>query len=370
MNRCTICVTPDSYPGLTLNTDGVCNHCEEYFKLYGDWRSSKAERKASFEKFVTIAKRRSRSYDALVPLSGGKDSTYVLYLASKVYKLRVLCYTFDNGFQSDVAKENIRAAAHASGADLVTYRPNPDMMMSLYRHFLKHAGMFCPVCMRGITAGEFMISDTFDVPLVLKGTSRRTEERLAPEIFQDGNISFFRKVLKQHPFDGNVGALLYDRSLWGKLQRGMFLLSRGRLRTGRIDLYMPDYFEWNYAEIFRVISQEMGWKRLPDRDEHIDCIAEPLVHYYIREQKIPELTQSTLRYSAEIRDGQMTREDALRIVEQERQERKSPKETTPVLERLGITEEALATCVDHGVRHAQFQPSGLVTKIRARLRQL
>ena len=201
MKRCKKCVTPSSYPSTILNNERVCNYCIDYEKKYSKWCESKTTRENNFINLINSAKSKSKKYDVLVPLSGGKDSTYILYLITKKYKCKTLCYNFDNGFQSEIAKKNIQSAIDASGADLVTFKPNSKLLMRLYRHFLQHTGLFCPVCMRGIYVGQFTTCKQFNIPLVLKGSSRRTEETLVPEIFQDGRLSFFKNVLKKYPFD-------------------------------------------------------------------------------------------------------------------------------------------------------------------------
>lgn len=368
MERCTRCVTPTSYPGLKVDAEGVCNHCREHEQRYSRWEDSQAQRAQQLESILRKARKRSVYYDALIPLSGGKDSTYVLYLATKELGLKVLCYTFVNGFQSEVARENIAAAVKASGADHFVYAPNRDLMMRLYRHFTEHTGMFCPVCMRGITVGNFVLSSLFRIPLVLNGTSERTEERPAPEFFQDGQLSYFKNVLKEHPFPEDVRALLYDRTLVEKAQRALFLLSRGKIALGRMDVYLPDFVNWNYAKLYETITTKMGWRALPDRDEHVDCFADPVVHHYVRETRFPDLTPSTLRCSAVVRVGQMTRAEALDVVEREMRERAKPKEMQLFLDSVCMSEEEFLGHMKDGARHMRYQAHGPVKALVAALK--
>ena len=357
MQRCSKCLTPDRLPRTVFNHDGVCNHCLDYQESFGDWEKQKGERKRHFEELVRWAKKKGRYYDVLVPLSGGKDSTYVLYLATKVYNLKTLCYTFVNGFQSDIAKENIRAALKASGADAITFQPDEDILMRLYKHFFEHTGIFCPVCMRGISAGASFVTEQFKLPLVLKGTSRRTEERLVAEIFQDGASSFFENVLKLHPFGEDVRSIRYNRGMKEKVSKAAFLLTNGRLRLGSIDVDVPDYLDWNYRQIYETVSHEMGWQAPPDRDEHVDCSVDPVMHY-LRQRRVRELTPNTLRYSAEVRGGQMDREKALALVEAEGENRSPPKELELFLDKLKMSGDEFDSCLSDGLRHTKYQKDG------------
>ena len=74
MRYCQRCILPNTRPGIQIGSDGICNACvghDEKDKLI-DWD----KRKAAFEKIVDEAKRRDKGYDCIVPVSGGKDSTY------------------------------------------------------------------------------------------------------------------------------------------------------------------------------------------------------------------------------------------------------------------------------------------------------
>lgn len=100
MQVCTKCILNDNYHGISFNSDGICSFCskDNSFKPLGEQHLINI-----FEK----AKKKNPTYNALVPISGGKDSAYILHLAVNVYKLSVLTMTYDNGLLSDLAIENI-----------------------------------------------------------------------------------------------------------------------------------------------------------------------------------------------------------------------------------------------------------------------
>ena len=367
MKRCKRCLTPESYPGISLNQDGICNHCTDFEKTDSKWHESKNIKDIEFQNLINSAKKKSKKYDVLVPLSGGKDSTYVLYLATKKYKCKTLCYNFDNGFQSEIAKKNIQSAIDASGADLLTVKPNEILLMSLYKHFMKHTGMFCPVCMRGIGSGQFTTAKQFDIPLVLSGTSLRTEEKVVPEIFQDGGLLFFKNVLKQHPFEGDIRSFYTDRGVKEKLYRLFYILSKGKISLGSLNIHLPDYFEWDYPEIYKKITEEMGWQALTDRDEHVDCLADPIVHH-LRNIRCKDLTPNTLRYSAEIRAGLRDRSEALELINKEMITKTNKDYVEYFLNKVHITSDELELYMKDNLRHMDYQQNelhiSLINKIR------
>ena len=369
MKRCNKCLTPVSYPRTTFNQDGICNHCISYEKLYSNWEDSSKDREERFQKLIDLAKKRSKRYDVIVPLSGGKDSTYVLFLATKKYKCKTLCYNFDNGFQSEIARKNIQSAVNTTGADLITYKPSRQLLMKLYKHFLQHTGFFCPVCMRGIAGGHFSITKSFDISLVLKGSSQRTEEKLVPEIFQDGRLSFFKNVLKKHPFDGDIRSFYMDRGVKQKIYRAIFLLSNSKINLGTLDVHLPDYFDWNYDEIYNTITNEMGWEPLPDRDEHVDCLADPMVHH-LRELRCKDLTPNTLRYSSEIRAGQRDRAEALKLVNEEIRNGINNKYIEYFLNEMQMSHTDLKKYMGNNLRHIEYQQEELIMRLFQRVRKI
>ena len=98
MIACEKCLNNEYNSKTQINGDKICQQCKDHqvFSPLDD-----AYLNSLFEK----TKAKNKKYDALVPLSGGKDSTYVLYLALKKYGLNVLTYTFDNAFKYAL-KEN------------------------------------------------------------------------------------------------------------------------------------------------------------------------------------------------------------------------------------------------------------------------
>lgn len=76
IKRCNRCILPASLAGITFDESGICNHCRKYEADFKDWEHIKERRKDEFEEILEKTKKLKRPYDVLVPLSGGKDSTY------------------------------------------------------------------------------------------------------------------------------------------------------------------------------------------------------------------------------------------------------------------------------------------------------
>lgn len=130
MKYCTRCVLPETFPGIHFNDDGVCQYCLQMPDAE-QRAAQKARLRTRFEKLVERV-RGQPGYHCLMAWSGGKDSTYTLWLLREQYHLNVLTYTFDNGFVSGVALKNMRAVAENLGVDHLTVKPRFDTLRRIF----------------------------------------------------------------------------------------------------------------------------------------------------------------------------------------------------------------------------------------------
>jgi len=341
---CSRCLLSEDVPGLLVDADGICSVCREYDRKWGDWNERRAERLVALNGVLDWARGKKRPYDVLVPLSGGKDSTYVLYICRERFGLRCLAVTWDNGFLTEHARENIKNAVDLLGVDHLYYGISSQLLIRLYRHFFLETGFFCPVCMRGIRVAVERAASAFGVSLVITGTSSRTEEYIAPEFFQGGGLRFFKAVLKGCPLEREAEVLMYGDDWTRRMERVL---------TSYSEIALPDYLDWNYDEIFRIISNELGW-RAPVLDaEHADCKANNIVDYF-RYIKFPALVPEMLRFSKLVTAGQMTKKEALRRVAENRAAVAEPDNLDWFLDTLEVSREQLDKLVADPLRHMKY----------------
>ncbi len=348
--ECTRCILTDDVPGVVIGADGTCSVCKGHDARHGDWPRIRARRAAEFEGLVRAARRAGRTYDALVPLSGGKDSTYVLYLARRVYGLRTLAVTYDNGFLTPHARKNITRALDALGSDHVTVRLGWPLQQALYRHFFLRTGFFCPACMSGIGYAIDTAAASHRVPLVLTGTSQRTEEHVAPEFFVPSSPDFYRAVVEDEPLRDESPIPLSVP--WGRrIANKLPLPLRVRFYWGTT-VNAPDYLDWDYDAIFETIRREVGWEAPTADAEHSDCAADPAVNH-IRQRKYPAVVPELTRFSKLVTLGRMTKEQARQRVAEARTAGE-PAAVGTLLQALDVSREQYeAVLADRG-RHLPY----------------
>jgi hypothetical protein len=137
MQRCRNCLVPVNVPGVRLDADGVCNLCNEH-EASGPKNDDGARkaREADLEQALKDCRGRGE-YDCLVPLSGGKDSIFLLHRLKVEYGLRVLAFTTDINIPN-IAWANIKLALDKLGVDHLVYRPSAAFYRKLFRYLLQH----------------------------------------------------------------------------------------------------------------------------------------------------------------------------------------------------------------------------------------
>jgi len=137
MRRCRQCLLPDTVPGANLDPSGLCAPCREYDPARE--AAGNATRRARADDLETALRdcRGKGPYDALVCLSGGKDSIYLLHRLKADYGLNVLAFTTDVNIP-EVAWSNIRRAVARLGIDHLVYRPADEFYRKVFRYLLRN----------------------------------------------------------------------------------------------------------------------------------------------------------------------------------------------------------------------------------------
>jgi hypothetical protein len=167
---------PASVPGADLDAAGVCTPCREHRPA--DRQASEKLRKAR-EDDLTLALAQCRGqgpYDCLVPLSGGKDSVYLIHKLKNEFGLRVLAHTTDIDI-GEVAWANIRRAVDKLDVEHVVYRPSMDFYRRLFRWLLMNqeargavhtiSYVYAPL----FEGNALALATDMKIPLVLAGYS-------------------------------------------------------------------------------------------------------------------------------------------------------------------------------------------------------
>lgn len=135
MQQCKICLLSSHFPHIRFTESGVCQYCNDYSLARVGIKEEKKRHLAEFQSLIPRFK--ERPYQVLHCLSGGKDSSYSLLLLTRVFKLKVLAFTLDNGFMPPETLQNIHKLTETLHVDHAYFKPDFSFLKRLYTRSLR-----------------------------------------------------------------------------------------------------------------------------------------------------------------------------------------------------------------------------------------
>lgn len=344
-NRCGRCTLPDNFRNITFDKNGVCNFCHNHDKYIEKFRRFSLAEKIFLEQ---VEQNRGKyQYDCAVGLSGGKDSIYNLYKIIKEYNLKVLAITFDNGFQSELAGNYIKMVVDELHVDHVVLGYDKDLHYDLYKQAAIHLGWPCVACsFLGIALAQRYCFDQ-KIPFFVHGRARNQMLREISKYSHDSYLPHYPLNYRRFNFEENLHALksmrrsldkvmkmlIPDKLLRETFQRQYFLDPEECQREKFIPQFIAYFLmhDYNENEVIafmekHVLSNES--MRLKEY-HHFDCLAHPAFMYIYKQAFGWSLLE--LEVAFDVRDGKVSRDNALKLIENEEEVHEIPEESFNLL---------------------------------------
>lgn len=329
LKRCTKCVLPETMPFIHFDANGICNYCRNY-KV-----RNKPKPKEELFKLVE-GYRRIEGLECIVPFSGGRDSCYGLHLIIEELGLRPVTYTYDWGMVTDLGRRNISRMCSKMGveniivaADISKKRKNIRMNLEAW---LKspHLGM-----MAMLTAGDkhFFryveeVKKQTGLTLNLWGVNPLEVTHfkagflgIKPD-FEEERV-YSHGVMKQLRYHKKrFGAMLqslgyFNSSLWDTLSGEYY-----RSFTEKKDYFhIFDYWRWDEKEVNNTLINHYDWETAVDTKTTWRIGDGTAAFYNYVYHTVAGFTEHDTFRSNQIREGDITREEALRLIKEENQPR-------------------------------------------------
>jgi N-acetyl sugar amidotransferase len=344
MIYCKRCLYPaNAKPTIIFDDEGVCSGCryhESRMKLEVDWD----ERLKMFEQILDEARRlaisRGNSHDCIVPVSGGKDSHYQVWLLKKKYGMNPLLVTFNHAFNTPSGNRNLYNLVEKSGCDLVRYNAGLDSVRRISRHMLEKVGDLTWHYHAGIRTFPFQVAVERNIPLIVWGEHGFAE--LTGIVSLEDFVEFTRWTRKEHDMRGyephdligkggislqDIAPYVYprDEDIARVEVRGIYLSNFIYWNAKKQAEQMMDI--WDFAPI--TYERERSFNLHGKIEDHANE-----VHDYLKYLKFG-YGRATDDASMEIRHGRMTREQGLDMVR--RYDSKEPSVLGFYCDFLGIT---------------------------------
>jgi imidazoleglycerol phosphate synthase cyclase subunit len=300
--RCRRCIMDVNIPGVLLNAEGICNHCQIHDRLENVFPVG-TEGQKILEAITTRIKEAGKGdpHDCVVGVSGGRDTSYCLYM-TKTMGLRPLAVHFDNGWDSMIAKENIKKLCDNLKVDLQTVIADWEESRELTN------------CTIRASVPYIDLTDDAGIASALYRTAAREGIRyiILSHSFREEGIT----PLKWNYFDGRYIRSLIKRFCRIKLKHfknvdihHMFywIFIQG-IRVVNITNYYNDAGD----HVERLLKEKFDW--VDTGQHHFDNEIFALVYYYARHKF--SFDWRVVELSAKVRTGTITRERALAAMQE------------------------------------------------------
>ena len=317
MKYCKKCLYPDTKPQLIFNDKGVCSACENMKKKEMiDWNEKKKEFGLILEKYRN---RDGKNYDCIIPVSGGKDSTYQTYVMKKEYGLNPLVVNFHPLDQTNIGKKNLDNLKKI-GVDCIEFSPNPIIYQKLAKYGLTELGDFQWPEHLGIFTIPVQIAVKYNIPLIMWGENPQLEYGQPTDIDKD-------TILDREWNEKNGGYFLdkikpQDMTKYGfsisDLKPYLYPSDDEIKQVGVTGIFLGSYHKW---DIFKQLEfvKTIGFSENNEimegtynKWENLDVYF-TVFHDYFKFLKYG-FGRTTDHVSIEIRYGGISREDGIELV--------------------------------------------------------
>lgn len=375
---CRKCVISNQRPGISFDDEGVCSACRNgWYKQTGvDW----AARERELEQLLDQHRRKDGYWDVLVPVSGGKDSGFVAHQLKHKYGMNPLTVTWTPLLYTDIGLQNYQAFVRAGFTNLFC-NPDGQVHRRLARLCFEVLGDPFHVFVMGQVNYPFHMALKFGIPLIFFGENGALEYAGDPRFADRPYIApedLTARLLK--------GVTLPQLLDYGRAHKDY--MKQGAIRQADLQFYQPPplpelqaagikryyysyYRKWTPQENYYYAAEHCGFKPNPERsegtyskyaslDDRIDGI-----HYYMGFVKFG-FGRATQDASHEVRDGHITREEGVALVN--RYDGEFPaRYFQDFLEYAGISEEHFHAVTDSWRRPNIWQRDGQGWRLRHRV---
>lgn len=337
---CTNCVMDTTDSKIIFNDKGVCDHCNTYYKdILPKWHTDEKGHQALEEIIVKIKKEgEGKDFDCLMGMSGGIDSSYLLYVMVEKYDLRPLVFHVDAGWNSQIAVNNIERLVDGLGLDLYTEVINWEEIKDLQLAFFKSGVSHVDTPQdHSFFATMYKFASKHKIKHILTGGNYSTEcirNPLEWMYYQSDSIQL-KDIYKKHG-TGKLKDYPITNILWHKVYLPYI---KG------IKLIRPlDFIPYNKDEAMQLLVNKFGYQKYPQK--HFESRFTRFYEGYWLPMKFGFDTRK-VQYSSLILTNQMTRKEALKNLSKPAYDPKTIKQDFEyIATKLGISAEELQSYMD------------------------
>jgi N-acetyl sugar amidotransferase len=318
MNFCKRCLYPENHPlNIIFDDNGICSGCrihEEKDVL--DWTS----RGHKLKEILNLYKNQSsNNYDCIIPVSGARDSYFIVHTIKNVYGMNPLLVTYNKQYNTDTGVRNLANLRRHFDCDIMTLTVNPETVKKITRATIRKMGSIYWHCIAGQTVYPVQVAVKFKIPLIIWGAHQGVDQ--VGMFSHENEVEMTRKYRKEHDLMGFEAEDLiseFDNISEQDIVQYKYPDDKEIERIGVRGIYLNNYIRWDsktqHEEMIKLYDYEtLIQTRTFDTYNDVDCFNYSDVHDYIKYIKhgYGKVTDHVCR---EIRLRRMTREQGIEMI--------------------------------------------------------
>jgi N-acetyl sugar amidotransferase len=326
MEYCKRCLYPtNTRPTIIFDEQGVCSGCRVHeSRPEIDWSEKQERLREILTEYAAKAKANGARYDCIIPVGGGKDSTYQVYYIKEVMGFNPLCVTYNHGFNTARGMRNLRNLVEQFDVDLLRFTTSPGTARRLTRYFIHKIGDVTWHYHAGIMTYPARAAVMTKIPLVIWGEHGYSD--LMGMYGQEDMMEFSKKDRQEHSMRGfEPDDVLADPAA---LKEGITEADLAPFYYPNEEdiealdvrgIYLANFFKWDAREQGRKVINDYNFETALRRErthhlyEKLEDIHANGTHDYLKYLKFG-YGCCTDQASCDIRHGRMTREEGIAAV--------------------------------------------------------
>lgn len=348
MRFCKRCLYPENHPlNIVFDEEGVCSGCrvhEEKDSL--DWKPRGEKLKEILNNYRNTS---GNNYDCIIPVSGARDSHFIVHTIKKVYGMNPLLVTYNKHYNTDVGIRNLAWLRMQLDCDIMTLTVDPETVKKITRASMRRMGSIYWHCLAGQTVYPVQVAVKFKIPLIIWGAHQGIDQ--VGMFSHLDEVEMTRKYRKEHDLMGFEAEDLvdeFDEISASDIVQYQYPDDKELERVGVRGIYLNNYIRWDtkaqHEEMIRLYKYESyPQTRTFDTYNDVDCFNYSDVHDYIKFVK-HGYGKVTDHASREIRLRRMSREEGIHVAHQ--YSNIQPKNLELFLQWIGMTENSFHYIID------------------------
>ena len=348
MIYCKRCLYPANHPlNIIFDEYGVCSGCrvhEEKDRL--DWSERAVKLEGILDSYRSTT---GRNFDCVVPVSGARDSYFVVHTVKNAYKMNPLLVTYNKQYNTKIGIRNLAYLRTIFNCDIISKTVSPADVKKITRITLRKLGSMYWHCLAGETVFPVQVAVGFKIPLIIWGAHQGCDQ--VGMFSHLDEVEMTRKYRKEHDLMGcEAEDLINDKDGIAERDVVPFIYPHDKdiASVGVRGIYLSNYIRWDSKRQHENMIELYGYEtalqeRTFDTYNDVDSFHYSGTHDYTKFLKYGygKVTDHACR---EIRLKRLTREEGIDLVG--KYQFKEPNDLPIFLDWIGMEEREFFACID------------------------